>query len=186
MRYYELLYIVNPNSEDDKVNNIIDEIGNEINKFKVSIINHNIWGKKRLAYPIKNNKYGIYILLHFSAEKFDFLIEFERFLVLNKSVIRHQLVKLDEEPAKVENVEPVVEESGLPEKESSKKLKDDSKVDSVEEDKVEKVEKVEKTEEVDKIEKDNDGKDTEKVDDSNTEKVEDEKEIEVEKKEEDK
>ena len=186
MRYYELLYIVNPNLEDDKVNNIIDEIGNEINKFKVSIINHNIWGKKRLAYPIKNNKYGIYILLQFSAEKFDFLIEFERFLILNKSVIRHQLVRLDEEPAKEENVEPVVEKDGLPKKESSEKLKDDSKIDPVEEDKVEKVEKVEKTEEVDKIEKDDDGIDTENVDDSNTEKAEDEKEIEVEKKEEDK
>ncbi len=164
--------------EDDKVNNIIDEIGNEINKFKVSIINHNIWGKKRLAYPIKNNKYGIYILLHFSAEKFDFLIEFERFLILNKSVIRHQLVKLDEEPAKVENVEPIVEEDSLPKKESSEKPKDDSKIDTVEEDKVEKVEKIEKIEEVDKTEKDDDVKDTEKA--------EDEKEIEVEKKEEDK
>jgi small subunit ribosomal protein S6 len=182
MRYYELLYIVNPNLEDDKVNNIIDEIGNEINKFKVSIINHNIWGKKRLAYPIKNNKYGIYILLQFSAEKFDFLIEFERFLILNKSVIRHQLVRLDEEPAKEENVEPVVEEDGLPKKESSEKLKDDSKIDLVEEDKVDKVEKIE---EVDKIEKDDDGIDTENVDDSNTEKAEDEKEIEVEIKEED-
>ena len=180
MRYYELLYIVNPNSEDDKVNNIIDEIGNEINKFKVSIINHNIWGKKRLAYPIKNNKYGIYILLQFSAEKFDFLIEFERFLILNKSVIRHQLVRLDEEPAKVENVEPIVEEDGLPEEKSSEKPKDDSKIDTVEED------KVEKTEEVDKIEKDDDSIDAEKVDDTTTEKAEDEKEIEVEKKEEDK
>lgn len=45
MRYYELLYIVNPNMEDGRVNNIIDEIGNEINKYKVSIINHHIWVK---------------------------------------------------------------------------------------------------------------------------------------------
>ena len=74
MRYYELLYIVNPNLEDDKVNNIIDEIGNDLNKSKVSIINHYLWGKKRLAYPIKNNKYGTYILLQFGAEKFYFLM----------------------------------------------------------------------------------------------------------------
>ncbi len=110
MRYYELLYIVNPNLEDDKAKSIIDEIGNEINKYKVSIINHHMWGKKRLAYPIKNNKYGIYILLQFGAEQFDFLKEFERFLILNKSVIRHQIVRLEEEPAKVENIEPVVED----------------------------------------------------------------------------
>jgi len=118
MRYYELLYIVNPNIEDDKTSVIIDEIGKEIEKYKVSIINHNIWGKKRLAYPIKNNKYGIYILLQFGADQFEFLKEFERYLILSKSVIRHQIVKLDEEPAKVEDVEPIVDEKELAEKES--------------------------------------------------------------------
>ena len=73
MRYYELLYIVNPNLEDERVNSIIEELGNEVKKHDVNIINHHIWGKKRLAYPVKNNKYGIYILLQFAAEKFDFL-----------------------------------------------------------------------------------------------------------------
>jgi len=110
MRYYELLYIVNPNLEDDKAKGIIDEIGTEISKYKVSIINHHMWGKKRLAYPIKNNKYGIYILLQFSAEQFDFLKEFERFLILNKSVIRHQIVGLDAEPVKVETIELIAED----------------------------------------------------------------------------
>jgi small subunit ribosomal protein S6 len=178
MRYYELLYIVNPNLEDDKVNNIIDEIGAEINKSKVSIINHNLWGKKRLAYPIKNNKYGTYILLQFSAEQFGFLIEFERFLILNKSVIRHQLVRLDDEPAKVEDVEPVVEEIAPKEDESSKKPKDDLTADTPE---TEKVEETEKTE---------DAKDEEKVDDGDLEKSDDEKgsedDIKDEQKEEDK
>ena len=110
MRYYELLYIVNPNLEDERVKSIIDEIGDEFNKYKASIINHNLWGKKRLAYPINKNKYGIYLLLQFSAEKFDFLKDFERFLILNKSVIRHQLVRLEEEPAKLENIELAIDD----------------------------------------------------------------------------
>ena len=177
MRYYELLYIVNPNLEDDKVNSIIAEIGNELNKYKVSIINHNLWGKKRLAYPIKNNRYGIYILLQFSAEKYDFLIEFERFLILNKSVIRHQLVRLDEEPAKVEDIGPVVEDTDSQEDESPKTSKEDSKIDSKA---VDKVDKVEKKEETAKTEE------TEKAEGDEVEKAEDEKEIEDEKKEEDK
>ncbi len=110
MRYYELLYIVNPNLEDEKVKNIIDEISGEFNKYKALIINHNLWGKKRLAYPINKNKYGIYLLLQFSAEKFDFLKDFERFLILNKSVIRHQLVRLEKEPAKLENIELAIDD----------------------------------------------------------------------------
>lgn len=129
MRYYELLYIVNPNLEDDRVKNIIDEIGNEVNKYKVSIINHNLWGKKRLAYPINKNKYGIYLLLQFSAEQFDFLKDFERFLILNKSVIRHQLVRLDEEPAKVENIEPAVDDKDSLKDEVSEIPNDDTKAD---------------------------------------------------------
>ena len=173
MRYYELLYIVNPNLEDDRINAIIDEIGNEVSKFKVSIINHNLWGKKRLAYPIKNNKYGTYILLQFSSEQFDFLKEFERSLILNKSVIRHQLVRLDEEPPKVENIEPIIDNAAL--------LDDAEMIEVVE--KTEVVEKAEKVEEVEVAEK---TEDIEKVDDSNVENVGGEKEIKEEKKEEDK
>ena len=119
MRYYELLYIVNPNLEDDRVKTIIDEIGKEVNKYKVSIINHNMWGKKRLAYPINKNKYGIYLLLQFSTEQFGFLKDFERFLILDKSVIRHQLVRLDEEPAKMENIDSDGAERGSLENRSS-------------------------------------------------------------------
>ena len=129
MRYYELLYIVNPNLEDDIVKNIIDEIGNEVNKYKVSIINHYLWGKKRLAYPINKNKYGIYLLLQFSAEQFDFLKDFGRYLILNKSVIRHQLVRLDEIPAKVENIEPVADNNDLVKDESSEIPNADNIVD---------------------------------------------------------
>jgi small subunit ribosomal protein S6 len=111
MRYYELLYIINPNFEDERVKGIIEEIGNEVQKHDVNVINHHIWGKKRLAYAVKNNKYGIYILLQFGAEKFEFLKEFERYLILNKSVIRHQIVRLEDEPRKVENIEAVVDET---------------------------------------------------------------------------
>lgn len=128
MRYYELLYIVNPNLEDNRVENIIDVIGNEVGKYKVSIINHYLWGKKRLAYPINKNKYGIYLLLQFSAEQFDFLKDFERFLILDKSVIRHQLVRLDEEPAKVEDVEQIVDDKELSKDEASEIPKDETKV----------------------------------------------------------
>jgi len=186
MRYYELLYIVNPNLETDRVNNIIDEIGKEISKYKVSIINHHVWGKKRLAYPIKNNKYGIYLLLQFSSEKFDFLVELERFLILDKSVIRHQLVRLDEEPAKVENIEPLVEDVDKTESESTGNQEDGSTenlTDKTEADK-EVVEKVEITEEVKKEEKEEE-KEVEKIDDI-PEEPKNDKEIKAEKKEDDK
>ena len=87
------------------------------------------------------------MLLQFGADQFDFLMEFERYLILSKSVIRHQVVKLDEEPAKVENVEPVVEEKELAEKESFEVPEVEAKPD-VSTEELQKVSEVEKIEDI--------------------------------------
>ena len=177
MRYYELLYIVNPNLEDERVNSIIEELGNEVKKHDVNIINHHIWGKKRLAYPVKNNKYGIYILLQFAAEKFDFLKEFERFLILSKSVIRHQIVRLEEEPKKVDSLElETDEDSG--EKEAAAEVSEEKKEEV-------KDEKAEETEEVKEEEaKEEEPEVTEETEEPKEEKAEEEASEDVEEKKE--
>jgi len=110
MRYYETLYIVNPNYEQERFDSVLKTVGEYIEKEKVSIINHYTWGKKRLAYPIQKHKYGTFILLQFESEKVDFLSEYEQFLRLNKAVLRHQTVRLDEKPEIHVEEEPVVEE----------------------------------------------------------------------------
>ena len=58
MSFYETLYIVDPNLENNALEKIMDEIGKELAKTKSKIINHRIWGKKRLAYQIDRQKYG--------------------------------------------------------------------------------------------------------------------------------
>ena len=100
MRYYETLYIANPNYEQDRLVQLMESVSNELKEKKVSIINHYIWGKKRLAYLIQKYKYGTFIILHFEAEKFDFLKDFETYLKLDKSILRHQTVLLDKKPDK--------------------------------------------------------------------------------------
>jgi len=100
MRYYETLYIANPNYEHDRLIQLMENVANELNGNKVSIINHYIWSKKRLAYLIQKYKYGTFIILNFEAEKFDFLKDFETYLKLDKSIIRHQTVLLDKKPDK--------------------------------------------------------------------------------------
>ena len=56
MRYYEILYIINPNFEQDKINETMNMVSHKLEETKSKIINHHIWGKKRLSYPIKNQK----------------------------------------------------------------------------------------------------------------------------------
>ena len=110
MRYYETLYIVNPSFEKERLNKIIETINDEFDKNKVKVINHYVWGKKRLAYPIRNHKYGTYIMIHFESVERQFLMKLGMFLKLNTSVIRHQIVRLDKQPDVVEPHEIMVED----------------------------------------------------------------------------
>ena len=105
MNYYEILYIVNPNLERKKIDDIMKEIESRLKKTKSKIINHVIWGKKKLAYPIQGNKYGTYMMAHYEGGDRTALDEFNAWLKLSELVIRHMIVRLDEEPAVVEKTE---------------------------------------------------------------------------------
>ena len=98
MRYYETLYIVNPNLENEALDITMGEIGTELEKTKSKLINHRVWGKKRLAYQIENQKYGSFILLQFEGGEQNQLNEFNTWMKLNNSVLRHMTVALDEKP----------------------------------------------------------------------------------------
>ena len=109
MRYYETLYIVNPNLENEALDITMGEIGTQLEKTKSKLINHRVWGKKRLAYQIENQKYGSFILMQFEGGEQDQMNEFNTWMKLNNSVLRHMTVALDEKPEVYE--EEVKEES---------------------------------------------------------------------------
>ena len=98
MRYYETIYIVDPNLENTILEKTMTEIGEELQKTKAKIINHRDWGKKRLAYQVSNQKYGTFILLQFEIEDLNKMKEFDSSLKLNNLVLRHMTVSLDRKP----------------------------------------------------------------------------------------
>ena len=98
MRYYELIYILNSNVERKKIDQVMKDIGSRLEKTDSKIINHIVWGKKKLAYPIKGNTYGNYILLHYEGGDNNKLHEFDAWLKLSGLAIRHMIVKLEEKP----------------------------------------------------------------------------------------
>ena len=104
MRYYEILYIVNPNFERKKIDDTMNEIDIRLKETKSKIINHIIWGKKRLAYTMQGHKYGTYVLLHYESRDQKKLDEFDSWLKLSNLVIRHMIVRLDNEPDVLESV----------------------------------------------------------------------------------
>ena len=108
MRFYETLYIVDSNLENKVLEKAMADIGNELNKTNAKIINHRLWGKKRLAYAIDRQKYGSYIILQFKGGDLDKMPDFDVWMRLNNSVLRHMTVALKEEPeVYVEEEKPV-------------------------------------------------------------------------------
>ena len=126
MRYYEILYIVNPNFERKKIDETMKEIDSRLTKTKSKIINHIVWGKKKLAYTMQGHKYGTYILVHYQGGNKDKLDEFDSWLKLSDLVIRHMIVRIEKEPDVLEKVE---NESPIEEKEDLKSDKDESSGD---------------------------------------------------------
>ena len=102
MRYYEILYIINPNFEKDKINSTIVEVTRKLEETKSKIINHYIWGKKRLSYPINNQKYGTYVLLQFEEGDRIKMNDFDTWMKLENLIMRHITIKLDNRPEVIE------------------------------------------------------------------------------------
>ena len=100
MRYYETIYIVDPNLENTILEKTMTEIGQELEKTKAKIINHRDWGKKRLAYQVDKQKYGSFILLQFEIKELSKMNNFESWLKLNSLVLRHMTVSLEQKPDK--------------------------------------------------------------------------------------
>ena len=127
MSFYETLYIVDPNLENKSLEKTMIEIGKELEKTKSKIINHRVWGKKRLAYPIERQKYGSYILIQFEGGDQQKMIEYDTWMRLNNSVLRHMTVLLNKKPevyVEEKKSELEGEESNLKESSGNEQLSD--------------------------------------------------------------
>ncbi len=127
MSFYETLYIVDPNLENKSLEKTMSEIGKELEKTKSKIINHSVWGKKRLAYSIERQKYGSYILIQFEGGDQQKMIEYDTWMRLNNSVLRHMTVLLNDKPEiYVEEKKPELEseEKNLKESSDNEQLSD--------------------------------------------------------------
>ena len=92
MNKYESVIIINPNLESEAIKALIEKISNLINNNgKVSSVEE--IGKKKLAYEIKKNKEGYYIIIKFEANP-EFISELERVYRITDEVMK--LVKEEE------------------------------------------------------------------------------------------
>ena len=97
MRDYEVLYIVRADLEDDKVQDIVKRVNTLIERSGGSVERTNVWGKRKLAYEVKHQKEGSYVLQDFKIGP-DRVPELEAALKITEEVLRHLVVRKPDKP----------------------------------------------------------------------------------------
>ena len=92
LRDYEIVFIMTPEANEGEVADAIQRLSDFVTERGGSFTDHDIWGLRRLAYPINKFMEGIYVLAHFSLDATD-VLELERTLTTSEEVIRHLITK---------------------------------------------------------------------------------------------
>jgi len=115
MKKYEVVYIIHPDLEGS-TGKITEKVKTSIKSFKGEVLSEEVWGKKKLAYPIAKNLFGIYSFVRIELEPAK-MKELERTLKLSEEIIRYLVVQVEES----KKVEPVRKrEAAKPKKETAK------------------------------------------------------------------
>ena len=97
MRDYEVLYIVRADFDDDKVQDAVKRVNTLIERSGGAPERTNLWGKRKLAYEVKHQKEGSYVLQDFQLEP-DRIPELEAGLKITEEVLRHLIVRKPDKP----------------------------------------------------------------------------------------
>ena len=94
MRNYELLFILDPAMDEAARNQMIETVKGIINA-DGEAGEADLWGAKKLAYPINKKKDGFYVLIPFKASA-ELPKELDRRLRISDNCMRHIIVCQDE------------------------------------------------------------------------------------------
>jgi small subunit ribosomal protein S6 len=100
-RQYELVYILPPETTDAQVTELHDQVAAVVSRMNGQIEKTENWGRKRLAYEISRHKEGVYVLEVINGSG-ELMKELDRRLRVMDQVIRHIVVRVDEEKKVVE------------------------------------------------------------------------------------
>ena len=94
MRQYEMMVILDPEVDERTVKPSLEKYLAVVTNDKGTVDNLDIWGRRRLAHPIKKKSDGIYAVINFTSESAT-AKELERQLGLNETILRLKLLRPD-------------------------------------------------------------------------------------------
>ena len=95
MRLYELMFIVHPEMEESAFNDLVEKVTGWIKDSGGVIEKTDLWGKRKLAYPIQKQNDGQYVLIKTQLEP-EFCSQLEHNMGLQESVMRFLLTAVEE------------------------------------------------------------------------------------------
>ena len=96
MNKYEMMFIVKATMEESNVKTAAENVKKLAESLKAKVESFKEMGQKKLAYPIKKEVSGYYFVMTMTANK-DAIKEIDRKASIDENVIRHLIIKLDEE-----------------------------------------------------------------------------------------
>jgi small subunit ribosomal protein S6 len=105
MRRYELMLLLRPDLEDDKLQSAVEKVTRAIVNAGGSLSKVSPWGKRRLAYNIQAFREASYFLIHFDIEPAQ-VRGIERGLLISEEILRHLVTVIEDRgPGRAEDEE---------------------------------------------------------------------------------
>ncbi|MEO8510161.1 MAG: 30S ribosomal protein S6 [Chloroflexota bacterium] len=102
MRRYELMLLLRPDLEEDKLQSAVEKVTRAIVNAGGALTKVSPWGKRRLAYDIKHHRDASYFLLHFDIDP-SHVRELERGMLISEEILRHLVTVLEDRPGQSED-----------------------------------------------------------------------------------
>jgi small subunit ribosomal protein S6 len=102
-RTYEVMYIVKPETEGDRIEKLNDAVGKLIEKEGGTVVRMDDIGIRNLAYPIQKLNQGHYVLFEIDGSGQE-ILELERRMRVNDMIIRYITVRVDEDRKKADKI----------------------------------------------------------------------------------
>lgn len=95
MNNYEVMFVIDPTLDDEKKEAAVERV-KEVISSEGEVVNVDVWGLRKLAYPIQKQNDGYYAVIEFKAEP-TLPQELDRRLKISDDFIRHIIINKDAE-----------------------------------------------------------------------------------------
>ena len=112
MRQYETIFIINPDIDESQTNGIVEGVKTAIESGGGKVLKVDPWGKKRLAYAVKQHNDGYYVLIVFEGSP-EFVTQLNGHYRITELIIKHIIVQFEGDLATLTSSHPsAVQEEG--------------------------------------------------------------------------